>query len=100
MIVGVHFDVPSQEMKAHLNRRVVHHLERVAFYEKQKESFADAPVQEMSNDPVKGLKEAGKRHQQKADIFDFMATHLALDEVYRLTSHDLASLEFIAERVF
>jgi hypothetical protein len=98
MIEGIHFDIRTDELKAHLEARVLHHRERAAFYEAQKATFADAPTEQMSNDPVQGLKAAGKRHLQQADLFAFMATHVAANETYRLSSHDLSTLELVPQR--
>ena len=95
MISGINFDVSSAEMREHLQKRVAFHRERAAFYEAQKASFADVPTAIMTNDPVAGLREAGKRHQQKADLLAFMADHVPINEVYRLSQHDLSALEFL-----
>jgi hypothetical protein len=96
MIEGVKFSVSGSEMKAHLESRVRFHRERAEFYEQQKEQFASAPTADMSNDPVRGLKEAGKRHYERAELFSFYAAHTPVEETFRLSEHELQSLEFIA----
>lgn len=96
MIEGMHFDISSAEMLA----RAAFHRERASFYSKQQAQFETAPTAQMTADPVAGLKEAGKRHVSKAEVFQFMRDHLVPGETYRLGSSDLAALEFIAERVW
>jgi hypothetical protein len=98
MIEGIKFFVSGHEMKAHLETRVKWHRERSEFYEQQKEQFASAPTASMTNDPVAGLKEAGKRHRDRADLFAFYATHVPLEETFRLSEHELQALEFIGNR--
>ena len=97
MITGMHFDISSDEMRQHLLARVNHHADRTAFYMKQKETFKDAPVADMSNDPAKQLHEMGKRHAAKAEVFAFMAAHVPNGETFRLTGSELQALEFVSE---
>lgn len=97
MINGFNVDIQSAEMKQHLVSRAEHHQERARWYEEQKAQFADSPTAQMTNDPVAGLKEAGKRHLEKAVWFAFMAAHVPDGEVYRLGDHDLQRLEMVVK---
>jgi len=52
-----------------------------------------------SLDPIRDLEHKIHEHENKAGFFLFMAEHLVMDEVYRLSESDLARLE-IAARYF
>ena len=93
MIDGFKVYVTAAELVEHLRARAKHHHEKAGIYERQKVHFADAPEVEMSADPVKGMKEAGARHAQKASLFDFWSKHIPAGETYLLNTHELDSLE-------
>ena len=95
MIEGFKVTITAAEMKHHLHTRAKHHEERAKWYENQRATFADAPTAQMTQDPVAGLKEAGKRHEQKSSWFNFMAEHVPAGETYLLNDHDLERLEMV-----
>jgi len=95
MIEGFKLTVSGKELKTHFLERAKHHHGRAAWYAQQRGQFADAPTAQMSNDPVQGLKDAGKRHEQREAVFAFYAEHVEQDQQYRLSDHELQQLELI-----
>jgi len=102
MIEGILIDVPADELKDHINGRALEHTNKAKAYQHQVEILRSAGTtldMRTSADPIRDLEYEIKEHENKAGFFLFMAEHLVIDEVYRLSESDLARLE-IAARYF
>jgi len=101
MIEGLQFDIEFDEMEKHLLDKALHHDERRLFYGKQAKMLEDGKAEGMDytgGDPVKALRDKGVVHQNRSELFQFMADHLIAGETYRLSESDLMTLEFISRR--
>jgi hypothetical protein len=105
MISGVVVEWKSEEFKVHLLRRMEHHAERAAFYEKEcakfKSEAADAEIklgQSTFVQTYKAMEEAQGNHARAWTFFRFLADHLVPNEVYRLDTKDLSEVEAIENR--
>lgn len=101
MIEGLLFDIEFEEMLEHLRVKALHHEERRLFYEESAERLEEGKVEGMDysgGDPIKALRDKGQIHQNRSELFMFMADHLIEGETYRLSESDLMTLEFISRR--
>ena len=102
MIEGILIDVPADELKDHINGRALAHTSKAKAYQEKVDALSGAGVTldlRTSVDPIRDLEHKVREHEDKAAFFLFMAEHLVMDEVYRLSESDLARLE-IAARYF
>ena len=98
MIEGIKIDVPTADLRAHLEERAEHHRSKSEAYLAQAdatEKLMDG-VQGQTNDPRAGLRSSARDHAQKAALFAFTAKYLVADETYRLSEQDLMRIEVIA----
>lgn len=99
MIEGLHFDIKFDEMKEHLLEKAKYHQERMLWYVQRIDDLAEGGVetdhQVSGGNPIENLRNQGKKHEGRRDLFQFMADHLIEDEIYRLSESDLRTLEFI-----
>jgi hypothetical protein len=101
MIEGLKLDFTTDELAKHLSRRVDHHLERAAFYEKQAgtlEAGGAQPQQYSGGDPVRTLKDSLAQHRNRAELLRVMRDHLVPSEQYRLDENDLLKIEILSGR--
>ena len=99
MIEGLRFDVTSEELKVHLEKKLRHHRERVAFYKDKAQALQAGgaePAGYTGGDPVQSLREKAAQHQNRVELFDFLRGHLIPGETYRLEENDLLKLEIIS----
>jgi hypothetical protein len=99
MIEGLQFDIEFEEMGDHLREKARHHDERRVFYERQAKTLEEGKAEGMDytgGDPIKALRDKGRVHQNRSELFQFMADHLIEGETYRLSESDLMTLEFIS----
>lgn len=99
MIQGLKFDVTTDELAGHLQAKITHHEERVAFYT-DKAKALDRGGAEAANfsggDPVRALQQKAGEHQNRVDLFRFIREHLIPNETYRLDEQDLLKLEIVS----
>lgn len=101
MIEGLLFDIKFEEMLEHLRAKARHHDERRVFYEKSAKTLEEGKAEGVDytgGDPIKALRDKGQIHQNRSELFQFMADHLVEGETYRLSESDLMALEFISRR--
>ena len=98
MIDGIKIDVKSDELRAHIQMRAIHHDNKAKWYNDQIRGLKSGGIAESgnSNDPVGSLQNSMRNHQEKFALFQFMADHIVPDEVYRLAESDLSRLEFVS----
>lgn len=98
MIEGIKLDFSSAELVSHVGERAAYHRQKETWYRQQVGTLEQGREENpnASNDPVSSLKRSQVEHAQKADLFEVIAKHVVPNEVYRLTSGDLASLEIIS----
>lgn len=102
MIEGLHIEIPSAELKAHIQERADHHKKRAKFYTQQAEDLQRGHQREMedqhggSYDPLDGLLRKVNEHQHKAAFFQFIADHIVPNEKYRLSENDLSRVELFS----
>jgi hypothetical protein len=98
VIEGLAFDVSSEELEEHLQKRMKHHVDKASFYAGQVAALRGGGVgaQSATNDPVSSLENSQRQHEGRMALFAFMAEHVVPDEVYRLSEQDLARIEIIA----
>ena len=102
MIEGIFMDVTSAELDEHLRARALHHKDRAGTYARQSaelEADQSEHDQNLSNNPVRSLKDSQRHHQTRAELFTFMADHLVPNEVYRVSESDLTRLELIGQHL-
>jgi hypothetical protein len=99
----LHIEIPSAELKEHIQERATHHKKRAEWYAQQVEQLqkghqrsADQDRHGGSFDPLDGLLNKVSEHQHKAAFFQFMADHIVPDEKYRLSESDLARIELLS----
>jgi hypothetical protein len=92
-IVGFKVFVSGSELRAHLATRANYHDERAKWYADNEAKVAESPTAMMTNDPVKAMQEAGRRHTAKADLFRFFVAHIPEGETYELSTSDTDQLE-------
>jgi hypothetical protein len=98
MIEGLKIEIPTEELRQHIEGRSEHHRDKAEWYGGQVRSLRAGGLAEshVSNDPVSSLERSELNHRDKAAFFAFLADHLIEGETYRLTEDDLARLEFIS----
>ena len=98
MIEGLKIEIPTEELRAHIEGRARHHREKAEWYEGQVRNLRAGGLSEhhVSNDPVSSLERSEDSHRERAAFFSFLAEHLIEGETYRLTEDDLARLEFVS----
>lgn len=95
MIKGLIVQMTSDALLAHLYAREDHHRDRAGFYAAkgdELEAGGDQP-QNITNDPVKAMRDRAAHHLEKADGFHVLATYLIPGEMYQLDSNDLRRVE-------
>lgn len=106
MIEGLKLDVNGPELVMHLNDRAGVHEKKAEIYAKQIGAIKQAEDEDederdawanASNDPKADLRRRMRDHQRKAGMFRFMAGHVLVDEIYRLSEQDLTRLELISQ---
>lgn len=98
MIVGIHCDLSTKEMRDRLAERIRHHKEKIAFYTKTAKDLVDngmAASASRSMDPVSGVQEKAREHEAQEQYLGFVRDHLVEGETYRLSEHDMRQLGFI-----
>lgn len=100
MITGFQLDIPSAELKDHLEGKASYHRMKADSYKKQLKGIQtlmdDEPDQSMQTvNPKTGILSSYKSHDGKAQFFQFCADHVVPNEVYRVTHSDLVTLEFV-----
>jgi len=104
MIEGFRIDVTADELVAHLDGRIVHHHDRAQECEtKLLRLQALAPTAdeeeeafEMSGaSQLHGLERMATRHRNREMFLMFARNHVASNEIYRLSEHDLRLLEWL-----
>lgn len=101
MIEGLHFDLSSDELKAHLEARARHHDSRVEFYQGQAKQLRDGgaqPTNYSNGDPIRNLEEKAAGHLEARERFSWLATHVVKNETYRLSEADASKVELIKAR--
>jgi hypothetical protein len=98
MIEGLKIEIPTAELRAHIEGRARHHRDNAEWYEGQSRNLRAGGLAEshVSNDPVSSLERSEQNHRDKAAFFSFLAEHLIAGETYLLMEDDLARLEFIS----
>ena len=108
IIIGLHIDVASAELKSLLQGRLKFHEDKASFYEKQlgemrKIDTALAEAQEFSKvtnrGPMESLEQSIKKHRDQVVFYRFTADHVVPDAIYRLSESDLTRLG-MTERLF
>jgi hypothetical protein len=75
-IQGFKVFVSGTELRTHLAKRAEHHDARAKWYQDNEKEVAQSPLSEATNDPVKNLREAGKKHVARAELFRFYVAHI------------------------
>jgi hypothetical protein len=99
MIEGLKIEIPTRELREHIEARAQYHRDKAEWYAGQVSNLRAGGLAEqrhMSNDPVSSLERSEQDHREKCAFFSFLAEHLIPDETYRLTEADLSRLEFIS----
>jgi hypothetical protein len=109
MIEGIHFDFTGKELKDHFLKRAERNRMRAEAFVKELARYKedeDAPVQTdveqtYSNKAIGSardtLKGRVKHYKMRAMFFAVGADHLVPTETYRLSEHDMTSLEIVYE---
>lgn len=95
MIQGMRLHISSGDLLAHLLERKAHHEGRQAFYETkaaEMEAAGEHP-QNITNDPVKAMKDRAEHHASRAAAFAVWARYLIPGEMFQLDNGDLSRLE-------
>ena len=97
MIEGLKIEISSDNLRAHLLKRAVHHRQKAALYGEKIDSLKSSgvEVQAMSNDPIHSLQSSQRTHAQSAAFFQGFADNLVPNERYRLNEHELSRIEFL-----
>ena len=98
MIEGLKVSVSSDELKAHLQNRSIHHSGRASFYKQQVKHLTEGGVDRSgaTMDPVSSLEQQEKKHKEKQAFFKFLADHIIPVEDYLLTERDLEAIEIFS----
>jgi hypothetical protein len=100
MIRGLKIEIPTQELREHIEARAQYHRDKAEWYAGQVRNLRAGGEglgeYHASNDPVASLQRSEHSHQERCAFFSFLAEHLIADETYRLTEEDLSRLEFIS----
>jgi len=89
MIEGLHFDVPTEELRAMLSVREGEHMDKALKYDAQAAALRDAGAAQMSGmNPA----ESAKSCRARAAQLGFLKDHLVPNETYRLDKSDLSEL--------
>lgn len=108
LIIGLHVDVPGAELKDLLDGRLRHHEQRLTGYQKQFEDMRKL-TQELDEEaakitktsmrsPLESIEEAIRKHQNQMVYYRFMASHVNIQAIYRLSEADLVRLGIQADR--
>lgn len=110
MIEGIKIQITTEELHAHILKKINHHKEKHLFYKNQADSLekgveadshgSGSNLSNMSNNPLDSLRNSAKKHQQRVEYFRFIADHLVPKETYELTENDLTKLEIISGMYF
>lgn len=95
MIQGMRLHITSADLLAHLREREAHHQDRQVFYETkaaEMEAAGERP-QNITNDPVKAMKDRADHHAGRAAAFAVWAKYLIPSEMFQLDNNDLMRLE-------
>jgi len=98
VIEGLKIELPSNEIRVHLEVKARAHREKQATYEKQVEELKAIGVgkQAQTMDPLSTLQNSAASHAKRAEFFEFMAKRIIPNETYRLQEHDLERLEWFS----
>jgi len=102
MIEGIVVRMDSEELKAHLLKRLEHHTQRAKFYEQECKKFkAEAEDAEIRQGQAtftqthKAMEESASTHKRAIRWFRFVADHLIPDETYHLDTKALNEIEAV-----
>lgn len=104
MIEGFKLDFTSDQLREHIQKRYLYHVEQEAFYKRQlndrlrhvRENKSDPIVfASIIENPTEFLASRHKNHFAKCEMFIMMRDHSIPGETYRLLPEDLVLLELI-----
>ena len=102
MIEGLYFDVSYDEMKRLVENKITYHKIKEAEHLLAFEKSEDEDDQEGRNidrtsvpSPTKGHRQRYHHHKNRVEYFTFLYHHI-VNDTYRLSEHDLLTLEFIS----
>lgn len=98
MITGLHVDIPGNEVKTLLEKKAERHAERLSVHKQNLKQIEDGPRERRylasGPDPADHARQAIDRHRYQLDLCTFMAEHVVVNEIYRVSHADLATLGF------
>ncbi len=95
MITGLKLQITTGQLRDHLLEGIAFHVSRRDFYQgkaAEMEAAGEIP-QNVTNDPVKGMKDRAGHHADRVYAFQTWDKYLIPDEVYVLDNSDLSRLE-------
>lgn len=104
MIEGFRIDITADELVAHLDCRIVHHHDRAEECETKLQRLRElSPSADEEEDVFEmcgasrlhGLERMTARHRNREMFLMFARNHIAANEIYRLSEHDLRLLEWL-----
>lgn len=95
MITGLKLQITTGQLRDHLLERIAFHVSRRDFYEAKAGEMEEAGErpQNITNDPVKSMKDRAEHHAGRVRAFQVWEKYLIPDEVYVLDNNDLSRLE-------
>jgi len=97
VVDGLKILISGEELRQHLAEKAGMHQEKADLYRGQIGSI-EAIGDDLSNqsmDPRRQLLDKERSHRQRAQLFDFMATHIVVTASYMLNEQDLMRVEIM-----